>query len=369
MGENRMPTVAVIGAGVVGASIAFRLAQSGASVLLIDRGDPGRGTSGSSFAWANANLKLPRDYFELNFAGMRAHRALRDELGAAPWLHEGGNLVWQDDESELKERVARLTSWGYVAEMRSAADAHESLEPHVRFADPDALLAFFPEECWIDAPLLASSMVDQARKLGAQTHFGTTLEAIDRENGRVTAVTLGQIGRVPVDAVVNAAGAGADKVAALVGRTLPLVPTTGLLVRVAVSPTPVSRVVHTPDLHLRPDGDGFVLLHHDDLDHQLGDRRRIDHDDPLVAELVSRAQRVIDGLAHGHVIDARIGVRPYPQDGRSSVGPVSMIPGYFEAVTHSGVTLGPLLGRLLAQTIVNGQTDPLLAPFSPDRFG
>lgn len=363
-----MPTVAVIGAGVVGASIAFRLAQSGASVILVDRGDPGRGTSGSSFAWVNANLKLPRDYFELNFAGMRAHRALRDELGAAPWLHEGGNLVWQEDESELKERVARLISWGYVAEIRSVAKAHEELEPHVRFADPDAQLAFFPEECWIDAPLLASSMVERARELGAQAHFGTALEAIERADGRVTAVTLGQIGRVPVDAVVNAAGAGADKVAALVGRTLPLAPTTGLLVRVAASPTPVSRVVHTPEVHLRPDGDGFVLLHHDDTDHRLGDRRTITVDDPLVTELLTRAQRVIDGVADGNVVDARIGVRPYPQDGRSCAGPVSAIPGYYEAVTHSGVTLGPLLGRLLAQTITNGQSDPLLAPFSPDRF-
>ncbi|HEX7102900.1 MAG TPA: hypothetical protein VF201_09680, partial [Nitrolancea sp.] len=69
-----------------------------------------------------------------------------------------------------------------------------------------------------------------------------------------------------------------------------------------------------------------------------------------------------------NVVDARIGVRPYPQDGRSCAGPVSAIHGYYEAVTHSGVTLGPLLGRLLAQTITNGQNDPLLAPFSPDRF-
>jgi len=364
-----MQTVAVIGAGIVGASLAFRLAQSGANVILIDRGDPGRGTSGSSFAWANANLKLPRDYFELNFAGMRAHRALRDELGAAPWLHEGGNLVWQDDESELKERVARLTSWGYVAEMRSAAQAHETLEPHVRFADPNTQLAYFPEECWIDAPLLASSMVERARTLGATTHFSTTLESVELENGRVAAVTLGQIGRLPVDAVVNAAGAGADKVAALVGRTLPLAPTTGLLVRVAVSPTPVGRVVHTPDVHLRPDGDGFVLLHHDDTDHQLGERRQITLDDPLVTELLMRAQRVIDGLDDARVVGARIGVRPYPQDGRSCAGPVSAIPGYYEAVTHSGVTLGPLLGRLLAQTIVTGHNEPLLVSFSPDRFG
>jgi glycine/D-amino acid oxidase-like deaminating enzyme len=364
-----MQTVAVIGAGVVGASVAFRLAQAGANVILVDRGDPGQGTSGSSFAWANANLKLPRDYFELNFAGMRAHRELREELGAAPWLHDGGNLVWQHDESELMERVARLQSWGYVAEMWPAAEAHERLEPSIRFSRSDAHLAYFPEECWVDAPLLASAMVERARRLSAQTHFGTTLESIELNAGRVVAVTLGQIGRLPVDAVVNAAGAGADKVAALVGRTLPLAPTTGLLVRVAVAPTPVSRVVHTPDVHLRPDGDGFVLLHHDDTDHALGERRQITLDDPLVTELVSRARRVVDRFDNARVVDARIGVRPYPRDGRSCAGPVSAIPGYYEAVTHSGVTLGPLLGRLLAQTITSGQTDPLLVPFSPDRFG
>lgn len=363
-----MQTIAVIGAGVVGASLAFRLAQSGAGVILIDQGDPGQGTSGSSFAWANANLKLPRDYFELNFAGMRAHFALRDELGAAPWLHEGGNLVWQNDESELTERIDRLVSWGYVAELRSAAEAHKMLEPNVRFSRPDAQLAFFPEECWIDAPLLASSMVERALQFGAQTHFGTSLEAIEREGGRLTAVTLGQRGRLPVDAVVNAAGAGANKVAALVGRNLPLAPTTGLLVRITASSRPISRVVHTPDVHLRPDGDGFILLHHDDTDHQLGNRRQIGLDDPLVVDLLTRAQGVIDGLDNARVVDARIGVRPYPHDGRSCAGAVSTIPGYYEAVTHSGVTLGPLLGQLLAQTIISGETDPLLAHFSPDRF-
>jgi len=82
-----------------------------------------------------------------------------------------------------------------------------------------------------------------------------------------------------------------------------------------------------------------------------------------------RAQRVIDGLDDARVVGARIGVRPYPQDGRSCAGPVSAIPGYYEAVTHSGVTLGPLLGRLLAQTIVTGHNEPLLVSFSPDRFG
>jgi glycine/D-amino acid oxidase-like deaminating enzyme len=50
------------------------------------------------------------------------------------------------------------------------------------------------------------------------------------------------------------------------------------------------------------------------------------------------------------------------------VGALSQIPGYYEAVTHSGVTLGPLVGRLLACEILAGEVDPLIAPFRPDRF-
>jgi glycine/D-amino acid oxidase-like deaminating enzyme len=50
------------------------------------------------------------------------------------------------------------------------------------------------------------------------------------------------------------------------------------------------------------------------------------------------------------------------------VGGLSGIPGYYEAVTHSGVTLGPLVGRLLAREILAGDVDPLIAPFRPDRF-
>ena len=67
-------------------------------------------------------------------------------------------------------------------------------------------------------------------------------------------------------------------------------------------------------------------------------------------------------------MEARFGMRPVPADGHSCVGALSAIPGYFEAVTHSGVTLGPLIGRLLAREILTGEVDPLIAPFRADRF-
>src|SRR2546430_11003253 len=82
----------VIGAGVIGASVAYRLAQAGVSVTVLEAGRVGGGTSGVSFAWTNANNKPPRAYHDLNVAGMRAHAALRDEVGETPGWHGGGSV-------------------------------------------------------------------------------------------------------------------------------------------------------------------------------------------------------------------------------------------------------------------------------------
>jgi glycine/D-amino acid oxidase-like deaminating enzyme len=82
----------VIGAGVMGASVAYRLAQAGAAVTVLEATRIGGGTSGISFAWTNAHKKPPKPYHELNVAGMKAHAALADEFGATPWWHGGGSL-------------------------------------------------------------------------------------------------------------------------------------------------------------------------------------------------------------------------------------------------------------------------------------
>jgi glycine/D-amino acid oxidase-like deaminating enzyme len=64
----------------------------------------------------------------------------------------------------------------------------------------------------------------------------------------------------------------------------------------------------------------------------------------------------------------RVGVRPIPEDGLPCVGAVPELPGYYETVTHSGVTLGPLLGRLLTREILEGEVAGLISPFRPARF-
>ena len=364
-----MPKVAVVGAGVVGSSVAFRLAEAGADVLLIEQSQPAGGTTGSSFAWANANQKTPRPYFELNYEGMREHKRLTNEFGTSPWLHCTGNLIWSDNTAEIEARVQRLIEWGYAAEWRDAGDVMQHLEPNLRIPDPSLRIAFFPDEFWVDAPALARALIDRGKQHGLQTRFDSEVTGIKVDDAGVKSVYLSSGESIEVDAVVNAAGPWADKIAALVGRSLPLAPTSGLLVRVTASPTPIGHLAHTPHVNIRPDGDGIVLLHHDSIDHQLEDRTSIPVDGPLVKELVRRAGEVVDGLGQAPVIDARVGIRPYPQDGLTCAGAVPGIDGYFETVTHSGVTLGPLLGRLMSRIVLEGAVDPLLGEFSPVRLG
>jgi glycine/D-amino acid oxidase-like deaminating enzyme len=361
------PRTVVVGAGIVGASVAYHLSEGGAEVVLIDRAEPGSGTTSTSFAWVNANNKLPRDYFELNLAGMREHERLHDELGGG-WLHPTGNLILPT-EGELKnlvERVERLRSWSYAAEMLPASTVNERLEPRVVFPGPETRVAHFPKESWVDAPALTRTLVQTTGRNEASMLFGSVVHGIEVGVKGVT-VRLENGETVDADAVVNATGAGAAPLAGMVGRELPLDVFPGLLVRVAVPGEPLGHLLHTPHINLRPDGPGYVLLHHGSIDEELtGDFAGAE--DPLCAELLERGRRVLPALEEAEIVEARFGMRPVPADGHSCVGGLSRLPGYYEAVTHSGVTLGPLVGRLLAREILTGEVDPLIAPFRPDRF-
>ncbi len=356
-----------MGAGIVGSSVAYRLSEGGAEVVLIDGAEPGSGTTSASFAWVNANNKLPRDYFELNLAGMREHGRLREEIGGG-WFHPTGNVIQAPDEEQedLEQRVERLRSWSYAAEMLTASTVNEKLEPEAVFPNPETSVAHFPEESWVDAPALTRTLVQAASRNGASTLVGDAVRGIEAEGEGVT-LRLENGDTVHADAVVSATGAGAASVAGMVGRELPLDVFRGLLVRFAVPGEPLGRLMHTPRVNVRPDGTGYVLLHHDSVDEKLTDDFA-GMEDPLCAELLERGQRVLPALAEGGFVEARFGMRPVPADGHSCVGALSGVPGYYEAVTHSGVTLGPLVGRLLAREILTGEVDPLIAPFRPDRF-
>lgn len=356
---------------MVGASVAFRLAEAGVAVTVLEAGRVGGGTSGSSFAWTNANNKLPRSYHDLNVAGMRAYAALEEEFGRTPWWHGGGNVEWartDAEQSALRDRVDRLLAWEYAAEWLTPRQL-KALEPGIDLAAVgDARIAFFPDEGWLDAVPFAHAMVEAAELAGATVRRATRATEVVLSGGRVTGVCTAAGESFGADVVVNCAGRWANEVARTADLRIPLAPTAGLLVLTPPVATGLQRVLHAPGCHMRPDGAGRLMVHSDDADRDVSAETEPSRRLPQAEDLVRRAAQVLPGIVGAGPEAVRIGVRPLPADGVSAVGPMPGVPGYYVVVTHSGVTLAPFLGWVVAEEIGRGRVVPQLEPFRPSRF-
>jgi glycine/D-amino acid oxidase-like deaminating enzyme len=361
----------VIGAGVIGASVAYRLAQAGASVTVLEATRIGGGTSGISFAWTNAHKKPPRPYHDLNVAGMKAHAALADEFGAAPWRHGGGSLEWaaEPERAAQAENIERLRSWGYAAAEITRRQVQE-LEPDI---DPAAIgdgpVAFFPEECWLDPVVYAHAMLSAARlRHGAKVVCGARVVDLVMAADRVTGVRLADGGQYEADTVVNCAGRWTNEATRDAGLHLPLAPTVGFLALTPPVAAGLRRVVRSSVIDMRPDGAGRLMLHWNPADATLSFDARLSPAMPEARDLMRRARQLLPSIGEVEAEAVRIAIRPIPGDGLSAIGPMPRISGYYVAVTHSGVTLAPFLGAAVADEIVGGRPRAELAPFRPARF-
>jgi glycine/D-amino acid oxidase-like deaminating enzyme len=357
--------VIVIGAGVVGSNVAYRLTRAGAQVTVLDAGRPGGGTSGATFAWLNAFSKTPRHYFDLNVASMREHGELAREL-KGEWYIAVGALAWGQTEakkSELRANAERLTAWGYQAELLSPRQARD-LEPDLAF-EPDDEVIFVPGEGWVSPVPLIYGLLRAAESLGASVRTHTRVVELLRTGQRVTGLRTEAGERLEADVVVDCAGPWSDEVAALAGVRLPLTRHPGQLVYSPPIASGLQRVCHSPEVHFRPDSGGRIVMGqawHDD---------NLTPDSPNALppqELLDRAAVWLPALRGATVEATRIGVRPIPEDGLPLLGFLPGLEGFYAAVSHSGVTLGPLFGKLVAGEVVEGRVDPRLEHYRPGRF-
>ena len=358
--------VLVVGAGCVGANVAYRLAERGARVTVLDAGAPGAGTSGASFAWTNSFNKTPRDYHDLNVASMEEHAALAKELGGGGWLHQDGALAWEESAAgltRLASAVDRLTGWGYPVAWISARDARE-LEPDLRIADGVERVVWTASEGYVEAVPLVAALLAEAGRRGACVRRGERVAAIEREGRRVCGVRTEHGERLAADWVVDCAGIAAGEVAGLAGVVLPLGRVPGRLIYTAPVATSLRRPVHAPGGHFRPDGGGRVVLAEGAHDQTWTERREPWPPERSLAVVAAH----LPALAGARVEATRIGLRPMPRDERPMVGALAGLDGFYVVVSHSGVTLGPLWGRIAAAEILDGTLDPRLSPYRPGRF-
>lgn len=360
-----MRTVIVIGAGIIGASVAHHTARHGLCTLVLEAaGAPCTATSGASFSRATAFGKEPGPYFDLNHAGLCELQRLHS--AGAPGFHPCPSLVWTDDPHSTAALVDTARGRGYEA--TCSPPRQGELTPGVVPEEPPHSLAYLPAEGWVDLPGLTRWSLDQARGHGAHVLLSTPAARVCTDDRKVTGVELADGRVLDADVVVNAAGARADWIATTVGAHLPLSPTRGILVDLPLS-FGLDAMVLSPRVSVRPHGQGAVRVRSDEVDTHVGEdppSGRVREE--LLTELVERAASVVPTLRGVRPLGVRTGVRVFPADGLTSVGPRRAVPGYYEAVTHSGATLGTLLGRLVAEELTNGHRPAMLGSFTPDRF-
>lgn len=365
--------VVVVGAGVYGAAVAASLTRRGAGVTVVDAGAPAGGTSGATFSWTNSCGKQPRSYHDLSVASMRAHRRLAAEVPGGDWYHEGGNLEWAAGEAareKLRAKVTGVLDYGYEARWLSRAETLR-LEPDL---DPAGLpadeIAYFPREGWIDPARLVGHLLSDAVSRGAEVVPGDAVTGLTVAACTVRAVRLASGRRLSADAVVNCAGPQAAQIAELAGLALPMRNTRGVLIYTSPVAVSVSRVIHAPRVHLRPDGAGRLLLHSPDIDDaaRVSGTGEISVARPAVDTVVEAGRALYPGIGAATVESVRVGERPIPGDGLPVLGRAAEVPNFHFAVSHSGATLSVHAGDLVAAETLGEDQDDALAPFRFERF-
>jgi glycine/D-amino acid oxidase-like deaminating enzyme len=360
--------ILVIGAGIVGANVAYRLAQRGARVTVFDAGAPGAGTSSTSFAWTNAFSKTPRDYHELNAASMREHLVIVNELARAGtnWYHQHGGIHWRatpEARAALRDVAERARSWNYPVEAISPSTAR-NLEPDLAIPDDVEEVFFAPSEGYVEVLPFIGALLAGARRHGATVMAHTRVTRVVRDGQRVTGVVTESGDRHLADVVVDCAGPAMDEVARLAGVEIPFNRVPGRLLYTTPVATTLKRTVYAPDGHFRPDGGGRIVLVHGEHDENVDAR-----DDAWTPEQSLAAIALhLPALRGARVEAVRVGVRPMPCDEKPMVGSVPGVDGFYVVVSHSGITLGPLWGQIAAAELLDGRPDPRLDSYRPARF-
>jgi glycine/D-amino acid oxidase-like deaminating enzyme len=339
--------VVVVGAGIVGASVAYHAARLGADVTLVDKALPASGATGESFGWIGASDRAPGPGGALHAAAVREYRRLADEIPDVR-VRWSGSLSWGGPEPS-----------GDLEPGQHLVDAEQvaALEPNLR--TPPTRAVHIPGDGAVDPRYTTDALVAAAREHGARVLLGAAVTGLRVVGGRAVGAETTD-GFLEADSVVLTAGADVPMLCAQPGVPAPVAPSPAVLLRLAGPADLVRTVVATPDVEVRAGGDGELLA------------AVAYSGESTAAELARSAERrrsrivsMFRGAEDVRLLSARVGMRPMPVDGHPLIGPLPGVRGAYVAVMHSGVTLAPVAGRLVAEEVVHGIEAPELRGCRP----
>jgi glycine oxidase len=342
----------VVGGGIIGLSLALALRKRALSVLLVERGEPGREASHAAAGMlADYPAEMPPALAPLAAASARMYpefvHELQDESGMNVDLRDQGTILLRaQGEAEIGTALASP-----LAELEPALAA-------TKYA-----AAYLPERS-VDPRALTAAVLKAAHHHGVDISSGAEVIEIAIAAGRAAGVrTTKTQYNAPI--VVNCAGAWAGQLP----LGFPTRPVKGHMLAVVGAPVvcaPVVRhVIRSPEVYLVPRSDGRIVIGSTLED--AGYDKRIDSS--TIQRLHQAAIHLAPALAQARLHEAWTGLRPGTPDDLPILG-ASEIPGYFAATGHfrDGILLAPITAQIIGDLITGKPPEHDLSAFSPQRF-
>ena len=351
--------VIVIGSGVVGSSVAFHLSENKTKkIMLIDKGFPLSGTSGSTQAWVWIHSKIPSWYGELSMLSAEMYPFLKKRIGDVEYKRTGGIAPFFS-ESERKAAIKLAENQAKVGINIEVLNRQEVLEKEP-FLSPKVVGATYSKVDGNVNPFrLVELYVKAARKNGVQCSFYNEVISIEKYKDYYELETTQ--GFFHAKKIVLAAGPWTKKLGEMLDVDIPIKQIRGqVLVTEPLQPF----LKHTIG-GVRQAVNGEVLIGYSK--EEVGYDRRSTMD--VIQQTANMATKFIPALAKANVVRCFSGIRVMPEDGLPIIGEIPGNKGAYVTAMHSGITLSPLVGKLMTELLTDGETSVDLTPYNMTRFG
>jgi glycine oxidase len=359
----------IIGAGIIGCSLARELAGEGMRPLVIDRGTAGGEASSAAAGMLSpsAEAETPNALFALGRSSLQCYPSwisgLISETGMDPQYRTEGTIFPYASEAQRNDWLSTL-DWqreSGVSVQEITSNRLQKLEPELAPREGAFSLS---SDHQVDNRLLMHALVQSCRRRGVGFLLGKTVRKVGNPASRSWVVHL-ENERLETSVVVNAAGAWAGQLSVQGLQPPPVHPIKGHMLALHLPTEAVRHVIRTRSIYLVPRRNSRIIV---------GSTMEKAGFDKLpraaaISALLHDAQALCPVLGQAALAETWTGLRPASLDGMPILGP-SQLKGYWFAQGHfrNGILLAPITAKILARWILTGQSDNSVAEFSADRF-
>ncbi|MGO3028321.1 NAD(P)/FAD-dependent oxidoreductase [Pseudomonas helleri] len=341
--------IVVIGAGIVGASLAYHLADKGAKVTVVEAAEIASGVTATSFAWINTTHGEPDPIAQLRREAIKEYHRLEAQLPALN-IRWTGALSYGEGQSEVSPAHAQLLSRSQIL----------ALEPNLKHPPQQAV--YVAQEGALDAVAATHALIAGAQANGAKMLTQTRVLGFNTLHGTGTAIETSN-GTLVADTVVLAAGTGIAELTRMLNCPLPVQASPCIFIRYPAQPGLVQTIISNSAMEVRQAADGTLLAAEDYLDDSA------ENQPSAVAQRTTKAiENELEGVVLSEPELACVRLRPISIDRLPIIGYLPNVSGVYVCTLHPGVALAAIVGRLVSEEILDAKLSDALAACRPDRF-